>query len=312
MNDEPSDGADFRSYGARAGITALNLIAPGLGLLRVGNWRAGVILLVAPPALMALTTLAMGHLPISSYRQIIIALAVLVSAAGAIYVASGVMTWRQSKRFTPTRGWSRWYGLTAVATFVLILSPFETHLLHRFYKPFFAPSESMAPTIGKGDKFLANMMFRGPFKRGDIIIFTARDGVRISRIAGIAGDSIAIQAGVPILNGKAALQTAHGRTEFVRSDGPESGAVLNEQLPGEASPHRIYDIGPSPYDDMPEVVVPSGHLFVLGDNRDRSADSRVPPEFDGVGMVPWTSVIGRPMYIHWSSDHAKVGTRLDQ
>ena len=48
MNDESSAEVGPRSYGARVGITALNLIAPGLGLLRLGNWRAGGILLMAP------------------------------------------------------------------------------------------------------------------------------------------------------------------------------------------------------------------------------------------------------------------------
>lgn len=104
MNDESSAEVGPRSYGARVGITALNLIAPGLGLLRLGNWRAGGILLMAPSVLMALITLAMGHLPITSYRQVIIALAVIVGAAGAIYVASAVMTWRQSKRLLRPRG----------------------------------------------------------------------------------------------------------------------------------------------------------------------------------------------------------------
>ena len=85
-----------------------------------------------------------------------------------------------------------------------------------------------------------------------------------------------------------------------------------EHLPGEESAHRILKTDPSEFDDTNEVVVPAEHLFVLGDNRERAADSRVPLEYEGVGMVPETAIIGRPMYIHWSSDHKKVGTRLDK
>jgi len=51
---------------------------------------------------------------------------------------------------------------------------------------------------------------------------------------------------------------------------------------------------------------------VLGDNRDSSADSRVPIWLGGVGMVPLSAIMGRPMYIHWSSNRSKIGKRLDR
>lgn len=312
MTDTTDNHTSRRTYSARIGVTALNLIAPGLGLSRLGNWRLASPFLLAPFALIALITLGMGHLPITTYGRALCALVVLLGLAAALYVTPAVLTWRQSRLRSSAQGWSQWYGLTIIALVVLFLARLGPPLAHHFYKPFYAPSEGMAPTIGKGDKFIADMRWRGPFRRGEIVIFEGPYGVRVSRIAAIPGDSIAMHVGVPTLNGKAAIQSPDGQTTFMGYDGLHSAKKWTERLPGETSMHRILNTGPSEVDEMHAVVVPANHLFVLGDNRENSADSRVPPEEGGVGMVPFGAIIGRPMYIHWSSDRSKIGMRLDR
>jgi len=58
--------------------------------------------------------------------------------------------------------------------------------------------------------------------------------------------------------------------------------------------HQIFKLTPAePLDEMAEVVVPPGHLFVMGDNRDNSADSRVPLRDGGVGLLPVNDLVGR-------------------
>ncbi|MDB5699619.1 MAG: Signal peptidase [Alphaproteobacteria bacterium] len=312
MNDGVHGQECRRKFPARFGITALNLIAPGLGLLRLGYWRLAVPFLLAPFAVAVPVTFGMGHLPITSYGRAVFVLVVFLGLLAALFVVPAVLTWRKSRFLLPAQGWSRWYVVVAVATVVVSLSQFTTPFMHSFYKPFYVPSESMSPTIAKDDKLIADMRWRGPFRRGDIVMFRGPDSVRINRIAALPGDRFAMRGGVPILNGRPAVQSPSGQTTFTGYQGAHSAAMLTEQLPGEASTHRVLNIGRFRFDDVQEVVVPANHLFVLGDNRDRSADSRVPPELEGVAMVPLSAIIGRPMYIHWSSDRSRIGTRLDR
>lgn len=311
MMNPSGDPEGGRSFLTRAGVSALNLFVPGLGLLRLGSWREAAFFFLAPFVLIALGDFGMGHFPITSYDRALIALAILLSLVAALYVVPVVLTWRESRFRSFVRWWSRWYSLTAVAIILLSLGQLAVPLMHNFYKPYYAPSESMAPTIDKDDKFIADMRWRGPFRRGQIVIFNGPSGARIYRIAAIPGDRIEMRGGLPILNGEAALQSPSGRIVFAGYDGLHSAAMLTERLPGEATDHRVLNTGPSSLDDMKEAVVPPNHLFLLGDNRDNSADSRVPSDLGGVGMVPYSAILGRPIYIHWSSDHSRIGTRLD-
>jgi signal peptidase I len=66
-----------------------------------------------------------------------------------------------------------------------------------------------------------------------------------------------------------------------------------ETLPGGRT-HPIFKLATTgPLDNMQDVVVPPGHLFVMGDNRDNSADSRVPVRSGGVGLLPVVNLVGR-------------------
>ena len=307
--DEP---ADRRRVRTRVGITALNLILPGLGLIRLGDRRGAMLAFVAPFVLGALVTFGFGYLPITGYGVAVAALVLAIVLLGATYIVPIILTWRKSRLRGSSHWWSRWYALALIAVVMLGLLRGLPPLMHKFFKPFYAPSGSMAPTIGNGDKFVVDMRWRGPPTRGDVVVFQAPDSTRVYRIAAIAGDRIAMRAGVPIVNGVAVAQHAERGVTVDDFDGPHPATILTEGLPGERSSHHILDSEASQFDDMREAIGPPGHVFVLGDNRDRAADSRVPPEQLGVGMVPTTAIIGRAMYIHWSSSRAKIGNRLDR
>ena len=87
--------------------------------------------------------------------------------------------------------------------------------------------------------------------------------------------------------------------------------VLAERFPGEPQAHRILDSGESFQDTTMKERVEPGKLFVLGDNRDRAADSRFPAADGGVEQVERSDVIGRIDAVYWAKDHARIGRPID-
>jgi signal peptidase I len=161
---------------------------------------------------------------------------------------------------------------------VILLVAFA--LVFGFVKPFVleafrVPSESMVPTLEVGDRILANKFiyhFTDP-KKGDIIVFDSvdeeDDQTLVKRVVGVAGDEIQVEDGVLFVNGEA-----------------QNESYLNQELPFRGS------YGPT--------EVPEGHIFVMGDNRGNSADSRV------FGPLPLENVKGEAFVRFWPI--SKIGS----
>lgn len=213
------------------------------------------------------------------------------------------------------------------------------------YEPFNIPSESMLPGLLVGDYLVAAKwpygigrysfplglpLFDGRIggalpDRGDVIVFkTPRDNRTdyIKRVIGLPGDTVAMRGGQVILNGVALPQ--HRTADFTIPAGVEgcnpaqarAGGCLYpafvETLPG-GRHHDIIDrVTGDIRDDMAPVKVPADHVFVLGDNRDDSADSRFTIAEGGVGLVPMTNVIGRADRIFFSLDPQTRTLRSDR
>jgi len=207
--------------------------------------------------------------------------------------------------------------------------------------PFSIPSESMLPRLWNGDYLLAakwpygysgnslpiaapqfagRAFARAP-RRGDIVIFKhpLDQTDYIKRVIAVPGDRIALSDGRPILNGTALPQRrmadfvipvslntgCHSGGREVRGQTGQSLCAytrFRETLPSGKS-YGVLDFGWSDGDDMSPVTVPEGHVFVMGDNRDNSRDSRFPAMIGlGVGMVSQDLLVGRAQIIVWSSD----------
>ena len=95
-----------------------------------------------------------------------------------------------------------------------------------------------------------------------------------------------------LLGGRHELPSLRGCAES--EDGSNTTAARYIETLPDGSQHVMFKLTPAePLDNMAEVTVPPGHLFVMGDNRDNSADSRVPLRDGGVGMLPVNDLVGR-------------------
>jgi signal peptidase I len=289
-----------RRLPARIGIVALNLIMPGLGLLRVQRGRAATLFLAAPWILLTIILIAYRLPPTLSFPAWAALVGLVLIALAAVYIGAMLLSWRGSARLAPpSPWWSRWYGMSGIALLLWALSWPVPDVLHLRYRTFYIPSEAMMPTLVKNDRLVAHMRRPGTMRRGDIVLFRVGAFTYIKRVAALPGDRIAMERGVVVLNGRPVPQRFL-RVDRFRPDAYGSAARrLSERFPGEAAPHEIYDRGISPGDDMAERRVAPGHVFVLGDNRDQSADSRYPRERSGVEQLPVRDIVGRALFYLW-------------
>jgi len=301
-----------RGIWARIGLCVLHLHLPGLSLLRMGKPRLATLLLVLPAVIFALIFASYAGGLRFSFCSFVIVFGCATVVILFAYLGGLVLTWRESGQArVPIKWWSRWYSLISVDVLSLGVLLGLVHACHSYYHPYYMPSASMLPTLTTKDNFYADMRDNKSIKRGDVIILLTQGHDYIKRIAALEGDHIALKNGMVILNGKAITQQPIGKTQITEQGQSVAVTELTEQFPGEAESHHIYSVGDNPAaDDFSEVVVPRGHVFVLGDNRDRSADSRFPLDVDGTGMVANSDIEGKALFIYWSADHSRIGKTI--
>lgn len=205
------------------------------------------------------------------------------------------------------------------------------------FEPFNIPSGSMIPTLLVGDYLFVSKYSYGysrhslPFspnlfsgrifgrtpQRGDVAVFKLpRDGSTdyIKRIIGLPGDRISVRNGILHVNGQPVPREFLGNYT-VEGDGPRMTVRLyRETLPGGRSHDIVEQTDDGSLDNVPclefdrtqyrclrvgEFVVPEGHVFAMGDNRDNSQDSRV---MQAVGFIPIENLVGRAEFIFFSVD----------
>jgi len=160
-------------------------------------------------------------------------------------------------------------------------------------------------------------------RRGDIVIFhhPASGQDYVKRLIGLPGDTVQMRGGQLFLNGRGVPkvriadflmeETPNSPCRYVGSYAPEPTVEggrtwcryprYRETLPDGRS-YEVLDQIHGLADDTPVYKVPAGQYFVLGDNRDDSADSRFSPSVGGVALLPSDNLIGRPLVVFFSTD----------
>lgn len=276
----------------------LTLAAPGLGLVFARAWAAGLALLVLEEALslgaLAITLAGPPTPPAFAGLLALLAIALLLRLLTLAVVL------RRLRLPAPRRAWFRstWAAalLLAAATFAqdAALPPFG-------WRAFSVPSGSMAPTLEVGDIFLADVRTPGSRpQQGDVVVFAARDPAQtiyVKRVVALSGDRVEVRQGHLALNGRPTPLRAEPAEWTV--DG-EARRYL-ETLPSgrEFRMQKLRNDGPM--NDTPDYIVPPGNMFLMGDNRDNSTDSRALAFREGApfGFVPVPDVLGTAALVFW-------------
>lgn len=160
-------------------------------------------------------------------------------------------------------------------------------------------------------------------ERGDIVVVKSPGDHSdwIKRVIGLPGDTVQMRDGQLFLNGQAVPKLRVADTEMKVTPNSDCNSFIDAQyrvtnaagelvcrfptyretMPGGRS-YVTLDLGALPQDNTEPVIVPEGHVFLMGDNRDNSQDSRFAPEIGGLGVLPWENIVGRAEFTTFSLD----------
>ncbi|MEW6349506.1 MAG: signal peptidase I [Thermodesulfobacteriota bacterium] len=263
----------------------LSLPLPGLGHVYNGNWRRGLLLFVCLHVVLAATAI-LGI--IHTFAGL--AFVLILATAGQVFIAADAAVGARRAGEVALRWFQRWFVYAAV----LVLFHAALIPVIRWSCPpgllgvrtFRMPASSMEPALVRGDYFLAEipLFSRVVPERGDLILFPYPEDTSktfVKRVISLPGEKLQIKDKTVLINGR-------------EIDDPWGVHHDPRTLPSSLNPRDNY--GPA--------TIPDGSVFVMGDNRDMSHDSRF------FGSVKIEEVFGKALFIYWSKDWDRIGRKI--
>ncbi|MCL6603118.1 MAG: signal peptidase I [Paenibacillus sp.] len=167
-----------------------------------------------------------------------------------------------------------WMKAIAIALVLVVL------IRWLLFKPFIVDGPSMKPNFHTGERVIVNEILydiRSP-QRGEVIVFHVPSEGRdfIKRVIGVAGDTVKVEGDVVTVNGE-----------------PVNETYIQGAIDEAHNNNALYNNKNFPNEKFADGTVPEGHIFVMGDNRSDSTDSRM------IGFVPLGDIVGRADLIFW-------------
>ncbi len=219
--------------------------------------------------------------------------------AGLLRIVSALDAYRSAR---PAGNLASWVVLVGFCIALLIIGGEVSHTIKAtLLEAFRLPSSSMVPTLLAGDYIIVDKRPHRP-QRGDIVVFRSprdREKQFMKRVVALAGDTIETRDHALWLNGHALDErkmddacnyedsAAPGQWE------PHACTLADESLDGKRF-SVVFDRPPAPHPDVAAITIPAGAVFVVGDNRDNSYDSRQ------WGPLQVDAIDGRALFV-WAS-----------
>lgn len=274
---------------------ALTFFAPGVGHVYAGHARRGMM---AAAAFVAVVMGGMAASMAAGVPALRIACLLLIPLAVLGMMADAWLTARRADPGREARPYQRlWVYAALLAVSAFIVTPALRGAFLARWHAFHITTPPMSPTLRPGDFLMATRTVR--IQRGTAATYRMENGGEaVSRIAAVAGDTVGMRDGVLTVNGVRERRDAV--RGYVSQAAGDDFAWQRELLAGDTSGYAptLLTWGP--------LVVPGGHVMLIGDNRPGSLDSR------HLGFIPEYEITGRPVWIYFSREPLTGGIHWDR
>ncbi len=280
--DKDSDGRTFRVLERRLLALLLSFLSPGLGQVYNQQLLRGALFYALTPAyLEGSSLLGLPH----TFRGMVVHVAVGLLLFVLITIDAVRTAGRRAKTTIPSPHWQAY--ILAVCMLFLTAAAFAGNVI-----PDHIPgvheyeiiADSMAPTLKKGDRVIVDMRYYNSHapRRGDVVVIAVppTGTLMVKRVVAVAGDVIKADPRSTMINGQTIPE-------------PYLGSVSDEE---KAHAESSLTFGP--------VTVPADQVFVLGDNRCHSLDSRY------FGPIAIDQIKGKVLYFYWSPIRSRIGEEI--